>query len=271
MYKRQGVITASGYNDSYVYVKVYSENWASLLFNSGMLTNNETQTFEGLEAGSYVVTVQTFDESWATSCNVIEYIKLEDFTQNAVSQGVEILYFTATKEGTSVNLDWTSNTDARTDSYIVERSTDGINFTELLDVNPLTTASNAIYYQNQDIRPSLGYNYYRVLQEFEDGTFRYSNVEKVYFDEDLRSFTVFPNPTTVGTELYLNLKEYTGEPVNITILNSLGQPMYRQSLESAPEEALRVDLAKYKPGVYNVNVKTKSRKGKTKTFVVIQL
>ena len=88
----------------------------------------------------------------------------DNITQYAISQEIEILHFTATKEGTSVNLDWTSNTDFRTDTYIVERSTDGINFTTLMDVNPLTTASNAIYYQDQDVQPSEGWNYYRVLQ-----------------------------------------------------------------------------------------------------------
>jgi len=194
----------------------------------------------------------------------------ENITQYAISQAIEILHFTATKEGTSVKLDWTSNTDFRTSSYIVERSTDGVNFTELMDVNPLTTASNAIYYQDQDVRPSEGLNYYRVLQVFDNGAYRYSNVEEVYFDEDLRSFTIFPNPTTVGTEIYVNLKEYAGEKVGMTIYNSLGQPIHQQSFESAPEEAVRVDLMKYKPGVYNLNLGFENRKGKTKTFVVIQ-
>jgi len=39
-----GTITTSGYSDPIVFVKVYSENWASVLFDSGMLVNNETQT-----------------------------------------------------------------------------------------------------------------------------------------------------------------------------------------------------------------------------------
>ena len=82
-----GVITTSGYNDAIVFVKVYSENWASILFESGMLLNNETQTFEGLEAGSYVVTVQTFDNSWTQLCNVIEYIKMESIDPCALLGG----------------------------------------------------------------------------------------------------------------------------------------------------------------------------------------
>ncbi len=62
------VITVGGYSDPIVFVKVYDGNW-DLVYNSGMLTNNETQTITVTETDTYWVFVKTYDTNWNQLCD----------------------------------------------------------------------------------------------------------------------------------------------------------------------------------------------------------
>jgi len=75
--ENNGVITTSGYSDPIVFVKIYDNNW-NLLFDSGMLMNNEPQSYTLPSAGDYWVFVKTYGMNWAPICDEYQIIKIED-------------------------------------------------------------------------------------------------------------------------------------------------------------------------------------------------
>ena len=190
-------------------------------------------------------------------------------TSLAIIPDASFLEFNATKSGRTVNLDWATNMDVTTETYIVERSTNGIDFEPMAERETLTAGSTAITYQEKDVEPYQGVNYYRLLQVLEDGTSNYSEVKMVVFDLDLENFQVYPNPTR--NEINLSLKNYQGLPAEIMIANSLGQVMQLQSIESLTVDPVNIQVHDYRAGVYTVTVKVEGARQMTRLFVVSRL
>jgi len=151
---------------------------------------------------------------------------------------------------------------------VIERSLDGVNFTEMKTVDAYGYASQEVAnYEDEDIQPNLGEGFYRVRQVFEDGSTRYSNVEKVNFDIDLTEVGLFPNPA--DAEVQLSLIDFAGRSAEIQIYSPLGVLMDGVSLEEVPERAIRFNVASYQAGLYTITVKVDQRKRFSKRFVKI--
>jgi hypothetical protein len=70
-------------------------------------------------------------------------------------------------------------------------------------------------------------------------------------ERPLKAFTVFPNPTK--SELNFNLEGTQNKSLKITIQNSIGQCLFKQSI-TAQDSSLSLDVKHLKPGVYILNV-----------------
>src|SRR5690606_28658485 len=80
--------------------------------------------------------------------------------------------------------------------FILERSTDGINWEFLTEYKAAGRSQQSIQYQGIDNSPFLGVNYYRLVQVDFDGSKTYSNTEKALITDhsELTAF-IYPNPT----------------------------------------------------------------------------
>ncbi len=260
-----GVITASGYDDPIVFVKIYDNNW-NPLFDSGMLLNNEPQTLENLPAGSYIVSVQTYDAGFNSICNELYY---PSWTGSNYLSGEEIFDFRAQKNGREVRTYWMTNTESKNDHFIVERSADGINFEMINNVNSITASNGAFNYFESDLEPFLGENFYRLTKVHTDGSEELSVVRRVVFDLDLSATAVFPNPAT--NEVYIDLQDFEGRSATISIFNHLGQRMDFKAFEAIQPNPIRFDLSKYTGGAYTVYINMDGTKNFARKFIVSKL
>ena len=189
--------------------------------------------------------------------------------QNYVGNESEFNFFNALKNGRKVNLNWMTNTEFKNDYFEVEHSIDGHDFKMIGMSNSHTQGTLAVGYQDEHLNPQPGANFYRLKQFFLDGTFIYSPVRKVNFDLDINEVTVFPNPA--AKEIFVALNDFEGEKVELQIYNSLGQPMYQESIDEILSEPVRFDLKNYSSGVYTLIIQTENRKIIAKKFVVSKL
>jgi surface protein len=91
-------------------------------------------------------------------------------------------------------LQWTTATESNNKGFVVQHSTDGIDFTTLDFVNSKAAGGNSsaqLNYNYTDTHPLNGVNYYRLQQTDLDGTVKYSDVRSVQFSDLL---SVYPNP-----------------------------------------------------------------------------
>lgn len=107
---------------------------------------------------------------------------------------IDLGTFAAKNDGTKNKLSWNSLSEAASDIYEIERSTDGKNFTKVGSIAAKGAASNYVFY---DENPSLGLNYYRLKLKEANGDFQYSQLSYANV-KNLTEFnvTVYPNPVT---------------------------------------------------------------------------
>ncbi len=258
-------LVIAGLSGPFNVVQVFNTaNWSTVINCWGSCYNQVLD----VDPGNYFVRLRVLDENYQEVCKLETNVMVTGGSTFSIAPDTEFLHLFAREENRAVGLNWVNNSEYRNDYFVIERSVDGVNFTELKTVDAYGYASQeATNYEDEDIRPYLGEGYYRVRQIFEDGTFRYSNVEKVSFDIDLTEVGLFPNPAE--TEVQLSLIDFAGRSAEVQIYSPLGVLMDAVSLVEIPERAIRFNVASYQAGLYTITVKVDQRKRFSKRFVKI--
>lgn len=114
------------------------------------------------------------------------------------SNGVLAILFTDVKafaQQDRVTVEWDVENQAGINNYVIERSVNGIDFTEAGTVTANTASVST--YQWDDKSPAAGNNYYRVVSVLSDGTRSYSQVVTVVFTGTI-AISIINNPVTNG-------------------------------------------------------------------------
>lgn len=114
--------------------------------------------------------------------------------------------FSAQLQGSSVLLQWKTGSELNTKDFIVQYSTDGINWEQIGTVAAAGNSSTTLTYSFVHTIPVNGANYYRILQRDIDDNFSYSPVRQVNISGNTQRLAIFGNPVTNGI-LELNASE----------------------------------------------------------------
>jgi len=110
---------------------------------------------------------------------------------------VSLLNFDAVKQTNSVLLKWTTENEVNALQFIVERSSNGIDYNSIGSVMANNT-SGTNYYSFPDDHPVTGINYYRLQAVDRNTTFKYSPVVKIKFGAGADKILLYPNPVSNG-------------------------------------------------------------------------
>ncbi|MEM6318519.1 MAG: lectin-like protein, partial [Bacteroidota bacterium] len=180
------------------------------------------------------------------------------------------LFFTAFEVDRQVALQWATNTTFKNDYYVIEKSTDGVNFTEMAKVDNIAAHDEMETFKQIDQAPSLGENYYRVKQVYWDGSFDYTGVELINFNIDLDALQVFPNP--VKKHLFISLAPYAGKEARLILSNQYGQIVREMRVENIDAAPVQLELEGVQNGLYFLTVQPSGGlKTATKRVVVGKL
>ncbi|OYU97544.1 MAG: hypothetical protein CFE21_04425 [Bacteroidetes bacterium B1(2017)] len=200
-------------------------NSSATAFNGNMLTTGNNQTVFGNFAGT-------------------------DFLNNPLP--VEMLNFNASLLNSDVLLNWATSSEKNNKGFEVEKSSDGVSFTNIGFVKGASNSSTTQTYKHLDANafenaPSTAL-YYRLKQVDQDGKYTYSKVAIVSKDvKESKQVVVFPNPFTTHFDLVLTgaknetitieTSNIEGKQVNsqVKTLNETGvNVLSTQNLESLP-------------------------------------
>ncbi|NUO03167.1 MAG: T9SS type A sorting domain-containing protein [Saprospiraceae bacterium] len=136
---------------------------------------------------------------------------------------IELLAFTATLNGTAVELKWSTASELDNAFFDIERSANGRDFARIGKVAGAGTSQVQLNYAFTDERPLTGQSYYRLRQEDTNGDFSYSPVRVVQINKSSADLRVFPNPVSNELNLIANrliepgdrfeIVDYTGRRV----------------------------------------------------------
>ncbi len=132
-----------------------------------------------------------FSEFWINGGGITQDqplpIVLENFTASLVNNNQGLLK-------------WSVGTASGIIKFVVQKSSDGISFT---DIGTVTAQSNINNYQFTDNNLWNGNNYYRLEITDTDGNIEYSQTRNLYYNANGFSIYIYPNPVKTGL-LYIN-------------------------------------------------------------------
>lgn len=166
---------------------------------------------------------------------------------------VELLSFTAIARTDDVVLEWRTASERNCDHFVVERTTDGVDFEEVLRTPGAGNSTSMRTYEGLDRTPLSGLSYYRLKQVDLDGAVEYFDLVPVQFNA--MKAVVYPNPTE-GSELWLRTAMPTAGPLSVELFDPAGRSVHAERIPWA-EPGQVIDLCRgrqLEPGSYLLRV-----------------
>jgi hypothetical protein len=176
------------------------------------------------------------------------------------------LSVTAAQKNAGIEVSWNTANEVNMNSYEVEESADGINFTKATSVAANNATTNN--YTWFDATVINGDNFYRIKSVEKSGTAKYSNVVKVKLGGKGTEFTVYPNPVKGGI-VSLQMSNVEKGIYTVKIFNNIGQEVASKTISHNGSSATQtIDLGKgIATGTYNMQI-TNGTTVITKTVIV---
>ncbi len=154
-----------------------------------------------------------------------------------------------------VQLKWITSNEINMQTFIVERSTDGINFTEAGELAAKGVGSSRADYSFMDKNVQHELLYYRLKLKEISGDLSYTKTITLSRSKIVRSF-IAPNPVMAGVDAVLNIHaSANSNSVAITMYNMQGQLVLSANriLQSGRNQVL-LSTTNLASGMYVVNV-----------------
>lgn len=173
-----------------------------------------------------------------------------------VSQVLPVTWssFEAVQKEKNIALSWTTESEKDNSHFIVERSTNGINFSPIGEVKAAGYSNTTRKYQFEDTDANASVNYYRIQAISLEGT---SDVSKVLSVVKKGSFDVKTFPTEQGARVQIG-SDQNGEEATIQVINLNGQVISSKQIKiDASVTDTQIDFQE--KGVLIINVKTDTK------------
>lgn len=141
---------------------------------------------------------------------------------------VELISFTAKADNKStVTVTWSVEGEKEIDSYEIERSIDGNNWTSIGSAVPVNDG-NAHDYSIKDEKALLGKSYYRLKIIEQNNRQRYSQTEIVSIGSEVMTLHLKPNP--VSRDAIVNVFTSSAFTSTFRVINSTGTDCFSQKI-----------------------------------------
>ncbi|MFD1468856.1 PA14 domain-containing protein [Hymenobacter caeli] len=157
------------------------------------------------------------------------------YSQGEAIQPV-LMRFEAVANDQQVQLDWATAAEANSTAFVVQKSTDGVTFSDLLRQPGAGTTSATTSYAATDQQPANGRNFYRIEQIRSDRPPVYSPVKVVEIVPMPFAVSIYPVPNN-GT-FFVRVQPASAGPALLEIVDMIGRHVYRQQVPlqgSAPQ------------------------------------
>jgi hypothetical protein len=156
--------------------------------------------------------------------------------------------FTAEKIGKTALLKWNTLLEINTAKFSIERSGDGVHFTEIGSVNASGNSNVNMNYTITDGTPLSGSNFYRIRQTDRDGKYLYSEIRSLTFDQVKGMITISPNPAKDHITISISGNK---ESRQVVLLNTAGQALATFTVK---EESNYLKIPSLAAGVYYIKI-----------------
>jgi uncharacterized delta-60 repeat protein len=181
---------------------------------------------------------------------------------------LNLLSFTAQKQNSEIALNWKTEKEVGITQFVVERSSDGRNFSSIGSLTPSKLSALVSSYSFSDKQPLQSVNYYRLAIKQLDESIIHSKVVAIKFNKKIQDLEIFPNPA-VDNSVRMQLPDGLKGHISLQIVDATGRLMKTASYESqgGSSIATTLDVSSLQKGVYFISIKTTNNGTITKRFI----
>ncbi len=185
---------------------------------------------------------------------------------------VELISFTAEREGGSVILRWSTSSEKNNSGFEVERKAKGSSWSKIGFVKGSGTITEKMNYTFTDNLPLQTSSVYRLKQVDFDGTYEYSkevNVQKITLNE-FTLYQNYPNPFNPVTNIKYAVPG-GGAPIMLKVYNLIGKEVavLVNEFKESGEYTVQFDASSLSAGVYFYTLSAGQYKS-TKKFILMK-
>lgn len=151
----------------------------------------------------------------------------------------------------SVKLNWTIDTDESLASIVIEKSSNGTDFTEVKKLTPVQTG-HELYTGNYTDDLMADVQQYRLKIIKTDGSFVYSSIEKVSAAH-LENLQVYPNPVQNKISIFLPTK-FNDNNVKVILTNTEGEIVKQFTNNNAGSLMITIPVHNLSAGMYSLTL-----------------
>ena len=167
---------------------------------------------------------------------------------------VDILSFSGVlTDDVKTKLNWVTASETNSGYYLVERSTDGINYSAIGRVKAAGNSTNQIGYEFYDNNPAKGINYYKLSEVDKNGLSNFLGYVTIKNSASLPLFNVYPNPAQ--NSITLSLKNFATPVISYELYDAQGALMQTESINLIDgNQDYKIDLSNLNKGFYFIKV-----------------
>jgi hypothetical protein len=175
------------------------------------------------------------------------------YTRNDAALPITLTSFKGTydRPANKVYLTWTTAQELNSKEFIIERSTDGRQFTAIGKVAAAGNTSRQTSYSFTDPQPAYGVNYYRLNQVDPDGRSEISGIVKIITD-NAGGFITGPNPASTSVTIY---RQNNTEAAKIELMDVNGKLLKQLNMGSAVPSTT-INVSGLSKGIYLLRLTT---------------
>lgn len=188
-----------------------------------------------------------------------------DFVSTGIVLPVELAEFDGKAFDNYNLLEWTTNSERESDYFIIEGSSDGINFSELGRIESYGNSTTIKEYLFKDFEYNTGLNYYRLKQVDNNGEFEYHGPVTVYRDPS-KEPRIVPNPVNSNASILYPFEANSNYTIVIT--NQLGQQILLKEVNHQfKTNEIQLDCNQLSDGYYLLKIERNGDLLKTLEFI----
>jgi hypothetical protein len=172
---------------------------------------------------------------------------------SAIALPLTLVSFDVTKTNASnVSINWKTSQEIDIASYIIERSSDGVNFENIGRVSASGNNGSAQNYHFTDAAPVKGINYYRIQILDRNNSKKYSVIKNVRYNGNAE-LSVFPSPVTDIIKIKVDAE--IAEKGTLTISDASGRQLHKSAIAiSQGVNNISINASNLSQGTYLLKV-----------------
>ncbi len=159
---------------------------------------------------------------------------------------IELISFTVKNSAAGVQLNWSTAKEINNDYFLLKRSSDGIHFETISQIDGNGNSSVVLNYSTIDYLPFTNYVYYQLVQVDFDGKSASSNIISVN-EETVSGIRLYPSLINSGSDIQAEVMGIENGKINIDVIDAMGRTVLTYKGEGSIHTLETSQLSK---GVY---------------------